>query len=132
MTQFGGGYLQAEQRLKDFIGGRIDNYADQHSDAGKNICSDLSPYLHFGQISVLQIALAVLDHFWLAYPEAAELIARRKELPQPLINAGVFLEELIVRRELSANFCHFDSHYDFILTIPQWAAVSLALHEKDN
>lgn len=132
VTLFTGGYGQVRDRLDGFIAGKLGQYADQHSDPGKNICSDMSPYLHFGQISVLQIALVVLDHYGLALEDCGELIARRKELPQPLINAGMFLEELIIRRELSANFCHYDPDYDCILTIPRWAAVTLAQHEKDR
>jgi deoxyribodipyrimidine photo-lyase len=51
--------------------------------------SNLSPYLHFGQISAQRVALAVMA-------------SKRKSdafLEEP--------EELIVRRELSNNFCYY-------------------------
>ncbi|MBM4403495.1 MAG: hypothetical protein FJ042_03800 [Candidatus Cloacimonetes bacterium] len=76
------------------------------------IQSEFSPCLHLGQISVLQIAVLVLDYYQLSPPDCSQIIARRKELPPPLSNAGFFWAELIIRRVLSANFCHYDPDDD--------------------
>jgi deoxyribodipyrimidine photo-lyase len=43
-----------------------------------------------------------------------------------------FLEELIVRRELSYNFCHFNPHHATIEALPTWARQTLFAHEKDQ
>ena len=75
----------------------------------------MSPYLHFGQISPLYIALKVQQS--------------REKPPQA---KEAFLEELIVRRELSMNFVYYDAHYDSISCLPAWAKTTLANHEKDR
>ena len=54
-----GGREQAKRHLDDFIGRKLDGYADRRNDPNLDGTSNLSPYLHFGQISPLQIALAV-------------------------------------------------------------------------
>ena len=56
--------------------------------------SFLAAYLHFGQISPVEIALRVRE-------------------PTPLSeDRAAFLEELIVRRELAINFVHYEPDYD--------------------
>jgi len=72
----------------------------------------MSPYLHFGQISPLYIAL-----------EVSKTKSPGKE---------AYLEELIVRRELSMNFVHYSETYDSFDSIPQWARKTLRAHQKDR
>jgi deoxyribodipyrimidine photo-lyase len=72
----------------------------------------MSPYLHFGQISPLYIALKV-----------AESDARGKE---------AYLEELIVRRELSYNFVYYNNNYDKFSCLPPWAKNTLNFHSRDK
>ena len=72
----------------------------------------MSPYLHFGQISPLFIALEAL-----------------KKGPGPGLDA--FLEELIVRRELSHNFVHYNPRYDQYEGLADWARTTLELHAED-
>ena len=43
-----------------------------------------------------------------------------------------FLEELVVRRELSMNFVHYNPHYDSYQALPDWAKKTLKAHEKDK
>lgn len=43
-----------------------------------------------------------------------------------------FLEELIVRRELSDNYCHYEVNYDNLLGAAQWAQDTLAVHAGDK
>ena len=72
----------------------------------------LSPYLHFGQISPVEIALAV----------------REAGTDGP----GTFLEELIVRRELAMNHVFFQPDYDDYETLPAWARRTLEDHAADG
>ncbi len=65
----------------------------------RNATSGLSPYLHFGHISSLQVALAVQEY------------AREHKLM-----ADEFLEELIVRRELAFNFARFTEDHESLET----------------
>ncbi len=106
-----GGTAQAKARLDRFIGEKLDAYADTRGDPSLGIESHLSPYLHFGQISPLCVALRVRD-----------APGKRQEAKD------TFLEELIVRRELSINFVHHNPHYDRFRCLPAWARAALARH----
>lgn len=89
---FRGGTSQAKERLDAFIRGNLDRYQELRNDPTVDGLSNLSPYLHFGQISPLYVALKVND----------------TESP----GKEAFLEELIVRRELAVNFVHYNRRYD--------------------
>jgi deoxyribodipyrimidine photo-lyase len=77
--------------------------------------SNLSPYFHFGQLSVQRAALEIGKH--------------RKSAPAAV---DTFLEEAVVRRELSDNFCHYEPNYDNIECAAAWARETLKIHEKDK
>ncbi len=74
--------------------------------------SNLSPYLHFGQISAQRVALEV---------SKASVDAEAKD---------AFLEELIVRRELSDNFCLYNPDYDRTAGFADWARLTLKEHAR--
>ncbi len=112
---FTGGTAEAERLLRRFIRTSLKDYADLHSEPGLDVTSFLSPYLHFGQISPLQIALAV-----------------RAARGRPRASKDAFLEELIVRRELSLNFVRFNPHYDAFACLPDWAQKTLQDHARDK
>lgn len=77
--------------------------------------SNLSPYFHFGQLSVQRVALEIGKH--------------KKTAPAAV---DTFLEEAVVRRELSDNFCFYEPNYDNIECAAVWARDTLKLHEKDK
>jgi hypothetical protein len=79
------------------------DYAEENSDPVLDACSGMSPYLHFGQISPLDIALRV----------------QASDAPRAATDA--YLEQLIVRRELSLNACWFNPGYDRYGSLPAWA-----------
>jgi deoxyribodipyrimidine photo-lyase len=72
----------------------------------------MSPYLHFGQISPLYIALKVIK--------------------TSSISKEAYLEELIVRRELSHNFVFYNKNYDNFNCLPPWAVRTLNFHRRDK
>lgn len=43
-----------------------------------------------------------------------------------------FLEEAVVRRELSDNFCFYEEQYDSLECIAGWAKESLQKHASDK
>lgn len=108
-----GGRTVAGKLLDRFVAHRLADYAAEASDPVSDGCSRLSPYLHFGQISPLEIALRV------------------QESDAPRVAADAFLEQLIVRRELALNFCWFHSAYDRYDALPAWARKTLDRHRKD-
>jgi deoxyribodipyrimidine photo-lyase len=103
--------------LLDFAANRLEAYETARNDPGKQGQSGLSPYLHFGQIAAQRAAI--------------EVISRRNTSEATDRSAGAFLEELIVRRELSENFCRYNPHYDSVIGFPQWARTTLDEHRDD-
>lgn len=100
--------------LKDFLENKFERYSEDRNDPNKNALSNLSPYLHFGQISAQRVALTVQQFY------------------QKNSSTQAFLEELIVRRELSDNFCYFNPNYDSFEGFHHWAKETLNQHRKDK
>ncbi|NPV06190.1 MAG: deoxyribodipyrimidine photo-lyase [Syntrophaceae bacterium] len=110
-----GGTAAARARLETFIAGKLRHYGDRRNDPGLDYASGLSPYLHFGQISPLAVALRVCA-----------------EKTVPAAARDAFLEELIVRRELAVNFTLYNERYDEYASLPDWARKTLAAHARDR
>jgi len=112
---FTGGRLAAERHLHAFLINRLRRYAGNKNSPSNHATSDLSPYLHFGQIGAMEVALAVEG-----YAEEHKLIATE------------FLEELIVRRELAFNFTRHCSNFDSLECLPEWVLLTLRKHAGDR
>jgi deoxyribodipyrimidine photo-lyase len=108
---FTGGNAEAQRRLKEFISDKLDSYDELRNDPTEDFLSGMSPYLHFGQISPLYIALQV----------------GATDSP----GKGAYLEELIVRRELSMNFIHYNQQFRSLAGLPDWCRKTLMEHESD-
>lgn len=113
-TAFRGGRGQAERHLRRFLADRLHRYSRDKNEPSAHATSELSPYLHAGYISPLEVALAVRDH------------AREHKLM-----ADEFLEELLVRRELAFNFVRYAKRVDSLEELPEWARATLAKHRQD-
>jgi deoxyribodipyrimidine photo-lyase len=110
-----GGRLAAEWALRRFLHENLRRYARDRNEPSAHATSGLSPYLHFGMISSLEVALAAKQH-------AAE---------NSLI-ADEFLEELIVRRELAFNYSRHVENPDSLANLPEWARRTLLEHARDR
>lgn len=97
-----------------FIKRGLKSYGADRNDPCKNGQSNLSPFLHFGQLSAQRLARMVLK---------AQM---DDEITEP------FLEELIVRRELSDNFCLYEENYNNIGGFSKWAQDTLEKHRSDS
>lgn len=111
---FQGGARAARLRMEVFIRDSLPRYAEERNEIGEDVSSGISPYLHFGQISPLRVALMV----------------EGSGAPAECVDA--FLEQLIVRRELAINFCLFNHRYDSIDAAPDWAGRTLLAHRADE
>jgi deoxyribodipyrimidine photo-lyase len=112
---FRGGTVAAHRRLRRFLDLNLARYAREKNEPAAHASSNLSPYLHFGHISSLEVALAADEH-----AEEHKLMA------------GEFLEELIVRRELAFNFARYASRFDSLSALPAWARATLTKHDRDS
>jgi deoxyribodipyrimidine photo-lyase len=109
------GEKAAREVLNHFIERKLPAYPERRNDPTEDGLSHLSPYLHFGQISAQRVALEV-----------------RKEGNAGSAAREVFLEELIVRRELADNFCFHNPDYDRLSGFPAWAQKTLNDHRPDR
>jgi deoxyribodipyrimidine photo-lyase len=104
----------ASVAFKNFMEHRLIKYAGCRNNPNEFCTSGLSPYLHFGHISAQRIAI-----------EIAGNIPRNE-------NTDSFLEELIIRKELSDNFCYYNPYYDRPEGFPAWAQKTLKEHRTDK
>ena len=107
------GERAAMRVLEKFIVEKLEGYSTGRNDPLADAVSHLSPYLHFGQISAQRVALEVVGA-----GAASD-------------SSDAFLEELIVRRELSDNFCYYNPHYDSVGGFPGWAVKNMEEHRSD-
>ena len=128
-----GGSGAARKQLADFLGGKIKKYGGHRNEPECDVTSGLSPYLHFGHISVQEIF--------------QELTRREKWKPEKLsirsnggregwwnmsATAEGFLDELITWREIGYNFCSHRDDYDKFESLPDWAQQTLKTHARDE
>jgi deoxyribodipyrimidine photo-lyase len=107
------GQKAALNMLYDFLQVRLPQYNDARNDPNASAQSNLSPYLHFGQISAQRVALEA------------------QRVDDNIAAQEAFLEELIIRRELSDNFCYYNDHYDSTEAFPDWAHKTITEHRHD-
>lgn len=112
-----GGQRAARARLRRFVESHLATYDVDRNRADIDGSSRMSPYLHYGQIAPVEIALTVMD----------ALCGKGRE------NAlQSFLNELIVQRELTINFALRQPGYDtYDGAIPDWGKATLAKHAAD-
>jgi len=104
-----GGSVTAHARLNAFVAEHLGRYDAERNDPNSGAASRLSAYLHYGHLSPLRVALEAHAH-----PTSAS-----------------FLEEVVVRRELSLNFCEYNPLYDRYEGLPTWARATLDKHASD-
>lgn len=109
-----GGTENGRKRLKHFIECILCNYQRDRNKPERDGSSRLSAYLHFGFLSAIEVALAA------------------KESDCPEEDKEAFLEELIVRRELSFNLTSHNSKYDSIEALPDWVHRTMREHSADE
>lgn len=109
-----GGMVEANHLLDTFVSEKLEHYTETRNDPGLDGLSRMSCYLHYGQISPVTIYNTVIQ---------------QNDFPESVAS---FIEELIVRRELSMNFVYYNQDYDNYNGLPQWAKISLEKHQSDH
>ena len=108
-----GGTKAGRKRLTHFVRGILPHYNKTHNEPSFDGTSRLSPYLHFGFLSIQEVVDAV----------------ERANAPKP--GKEAFLEQVIVRRELSFNFTRHNQYYDSLKSLPDWALKTMRDHADD-
>ncbi|MBK8006545.1 MAG: deoxyribodipyrimidine photo-lyase [Gemmatimonadetes bacterium] len=110
---FRGGTAAGRARLHEFVARGLARYADDRNDPNNlEAVSRLSPWLHFGNVSIHEVLLTARA----AGPAAAY---------------AKFEDEAVTWRELAHNFCHWNPKHRTVAGIPAWAREQLASHEAD-
>jgi deoxyribodipyrimidine photo-lyase len=132
-AEFHGGHANARAHMLDFFDRRFPLYGENRNEPEHDVASGLSPYLHFGHLSVHEVF--------------AELVRREKWNPEKLSlrvngsregwwnmspNAESFLDQIITWREVGYNFSSHRADYDKYESLPKWAKKNLAEHAKDQ
>jgi deoxyribodipyrimidine photo-lyase len=113
-----GGHHAAILRLNKFCGETLGNYDRERNHPETDGTSSLSPYLHFGHIGPLTIALSVDTTV--------------KKHPHLKSARDSFFNELIVWRELSINFVRYQPAYDSPSCADPWARATIDERDRDE
>jgi deoxyribodipyrimidine photo-lyase len=113
-----GGTHAALARLKLFTGKLLSEYEVQRNRPETDGTSCMSPYLHYGHIGPLTIALAVN--------------AAVKNNPTLKSARDSYFNELIAWRELAVNFVRYTRNYDSADCAEAWAKKTIAEHARDE
>ncbi len=127
-----GGTAAATRALSRFIARRLDEYGERRNEPDEDWASGLSPYLHWGHISVHQVFSAVAERDqWTPECLAAKATGKRSGWWGMTPEAESFLDECITWRELGFNFTSKRHDYDRYSSLPEWAQKTLAKHARD-
>jgi len=118
VTAWTGGTNAGMKRLKVFTSRMLKDYETRRNRPEGDGTSAMSPYLHFGHVGPLTIALAV---------EAAV-----KKDPGLKAARDAYFNELIVWRELAVNFVRYTATYDSAECAEDWAKRTIADHARDE
>jgi deoxyribodipyrimidine photo-lyase len=113
-----GGHKAGMKRLRHFCDVLLEDYDTARNKPEMDGSSKMSPYLHFGHLSPLRIALEV--------DKAAQAN------PKLQVSRDSYFNELIVWRELAVNFVRYQAEYDSPGCADNWAKQTLAEHDKDE
>jgi len=132
-TPFGGGFRKAREVLEDFVNERLSRYHLDRNEPEKEGTSDLSPYLHFGHLSVHEIFDRIMRHENWFFDRISEKATGSRSGWWGMSEAAeAFLDELITWRELGFNMCSKRHDYDRYKSLPDWAIHTLDAHRRDD
>jgi deoxyribodipyrimidine photo-lyase len=128
-----GGSVQARKDLQKFLEDRLTHYAEKRNQPEEEVTSGLSPYLHFGHISVHEIFHELMKYEdWFFDRLSTRASGGRSGWWGMHEYAEAFLDELITWRELGFNMCWQRQDYDLYQSLPDWALTTLAAHKEDK
>eukprot|EP00917_Polyrhabdina_sp_WS-2016_P027045 GHVP01057851.1.p1 GENE.GHVP01057851.1~~GHVP01057851.1.p1 ORF type:complete len:374 (-),score=78.79 GHVP01057851.1:56-1177(-) len=116
-----GGFSLGMTAIKSFTedSKRLQQFSEKRNDPNvPEAQSGLSPYLHFGHIASQRAVLIVTKG--------------RKWGGSMSASVKAFVEEIVIRKELSDNFCWYNENYDNINGAANWAQQTLNDHRKDK
>jgi len=128
-----GGPSAARETLKSFAKRELGSYPEIRNHPDADGTSGLSPYLHFGHISVHEVfqELAKVDG-WSPTNLSDRATGKREGWWGMSQAAEAFLDQLVTWREVGLNMCCHSEDYDVYDSLPDWAKATLAQHATDR
>lgn len=128
-----GGTRAGRERLGRFVESGLARYGSHHNQPEEDATSRLSPWLHFGHLSVHEVFERVMSHErWTSRRLGASARGAREGWWQVSPSAESFLDELITWRELAFNTAAFLPGYTRFASLPEWARKTLDAHRRDR
>ena len=128
-----GGYIEGRRRWKEFFAERLQTYHEKRNEPQERGASGLSPWLHYGHISVHAILHDIFTHHrWDVSMVNPPNDGRRQGwwgLPEPV---EAFLDQIITWRDIGFIHCAMIENHTEYDSLPEWAKTTLAEHEKDE
>lgn len=129
---FAGGMAAARETLDTFLSVKLDHYCEDRRHPDEDAASGLSPYLHFGHVSVYDIFRRVARReSWTPARLAPSASGSREGWWGMSPAAESFLDELVTWRELGFAFNTHRRDFDSFDSLPDWAKATLAKHADD-
>lgn len=133
-----GGTTAARRRLGEFVRRRLPGYAERRSvpaPPATGHASGLSPYLHFGHLSIEEVTARVLASTgdWSPAALRADAVGRRERFFTRDADVSAFLDEALTWRDLG-HLWHRARGGDTVSldrALPAWARATLARHAAD-
>jgi deoxyribodipyrimidine photo-lyase len=128
-----GGTRPARARLAAFMADGLARYGVHHNQPEQDATSRLSPWLHFGHLSVHEVFQAVMTREkWTSRKLGPGARGAREGWWNVSASAESFLDELVTWRELAFNTAAFVPGYDEYGSLPGWARRTLDAHRDDR
>lgn len=130
-----GGVVAASVCLQRFLKQNLSRYGEERNDPDADVASGLSPYLHFGHISVHEILQEVAkreDWTLESLGDVRKTKGSREGWWGMSPSAESFMDELVTWRELGYNMCWQRANYDRYESLPGWAQETLEEHSRDH
>jgi deoxyribodipyrimidine photo-lyase len=127
-----GGERTAAAALEAFVDRKLARYGEDRSEPEKDATSALSPYLHFGHLSIHEVLMAIASREGWSPGEVQKTAAGKRSGWWGMSGSTEeFLDEAVTWRELGYNFCSFRPDFDRFESLPAWAQTTLARHADD-
>ncbi len=132
VTATPGGTAAGRRALQRFLTQRLPRYADGRNHPDEEATSGLSPYLHFGHLSVHEVFANLADHEgWSLDRLAGRADGKKADFWGMRPDAEAFLDQLVTWRELGVNFASKRDDGETYASLPPWARATLEAHAAD-
>lgn len=132
VVDYRGGEVEARRVVARFMEKKLARYGEARNEPEEDVPSGLSPYLHFGHVSVHEVVARLFERDGFAIERIAPKVTGSREGFWNLSPEGeAFFDELVTWREIGYNFSFLRPDYDQWESLPAWARQTLEAHAND-